>query len=292
MSTSPSTLPRSSNLVHVRAPRIDRSDPMVRERLARLHALQAPEQWQAAALALMLTPDSGHEREAWFDEARSIADAERLLDDVLALPQPHRLPWFETFARLLAPGPVEPRHELISAARRVMTADGIVTQMDQLRWVALRHLLAGSAVSPPAPAETSLADLDDAQALKVCVFSAFLSHMVPSPELTVDLTGYESTSQNWYDRVIAPYCERLELPSRQRTDIDATLRALRVLQTLPWLLRPVLVRGWFDAARELTEGSALHPVAADALRLTCRLLDSPMPPELAHQYIEVEPARQ
>jgi hypothetical protein len=292
MSTSPATLPRSSNLIHVRAPRIDRSDPMLRERLVRLHALQTPEQWQAATLALMLVPpDSTHEREAWFEETRSISDAERLLDDVLALPQPHRLPWFENFARLLAPGPVEPRHELISAARRVMTADGIVTQMDQLRWVALRHLLAGSAVSPPAPAETTLADLDDAQALKVCVFSAFLSHMVPAPELNVDLTGHESTSQSWYYIAIAPYCERLELPSRERTDIDATLRALRVLQTLPWLLRPVLVRGWFDAARELTEGPALHPVAADALRLTCTLLDSPMPPELAHQYVEVESMR-
>jgi hypothetical protein len=32
-------------------------------------------------------------------------------------------------------------------------------------------------------------------------------------------------------------------------------------------------------------------VAADALRLTCTLLDSPVPPELAEQYVEVEPAR-
>jgi len=291
MSTSPSTLPRSVNLVHVRAPRIDRSDPMLRESVARLHALQEPAQWQAAALALIVAPESGRERAAWFDETRSVADAERLLGDVLVLPQTHRLPWFETFARLLAPGPVEPRHELIGAARRVMTADGMVTQMDQLRWVALRHLLAGSAVSPPAAAETSLADLDDAQALKVCLYSAFLSHMVPAPELTLDLTGYESTGQTWYDSAIAPWYGRVELPPRERHDIDATLRALRVLQMLPWLLRPVLVRGWFDAARALTEGPVLHPVAADALRLTCTLLDSPVPPELGRQYIEVEPAR-
>ena len=60
------------------------------------------------------------------------------------------------------PGPVELRHALIGAARRLMTADGMVTQMDQLRWVALRHLLAGSAVAAPAAAETDLAELDDA----------------------------------------------------------------------------------------------------------------------------------
>ena len=291
MSTSPSTLPRSINLVHVKAPRTDRSDPLLREGVARLHALRDPAQWQAAVLALMLAPDSRRERAVWFDETRGLTDAERVLDDVLALPQHHRLPWFEAFARLLAPGPVEPRHALIGAARRLMTADGMVTQMDQLRWVALRHLLAGSAVSPPAAAETELAELDDAQALKVCLFSAFLSHLVPSPELNLDLTGYGSPSQTWYDSVIEPWHARFELPPREHHDIDATLRALRVLQALPWLLRPVLVRGWFDAARVLTEGPVLHPVAADALRLTCTLLDSPVPPELGRQYIEVEPAR-
>ena len=288
---SPSTLPRSANLVHVRAPRPDRSDPSLRERVARLHALREPAQWQAAALALMLEPGSRRERAVWLDEARHAPDAERLLDDVSALPQPHRLPWLETFARLLAPGPVEARHALIGGARRLMTADGIVTQMDQLRWVALRHLLAGSAVAAPAAAETDLAELNDAQALKVCLYSAFLSHMVPSPELTLDLTGQESTGQAWYDSVIAPWQERFSLPPRERHDIDATLRALRVLQAMPWLLRPVLVRSWFDAARELTDGPILHEVAADALRLTCTLLDSPVPPELGRQYIEVEPAR-
>ena len=291
MSAPPSTLPRAVNLVHVQAPRIDRSDPALREGLARLRGLNEPAQWQAAVLALMLVPGSRRERAMWFEETQGLADAERLLADVLALPQPHRLPWFETLARQLAPGPVELRHALVGAARRVMTADGMVSQMDQLRWVALRHLLAGSAVAAPAAAETDLAELDDGYALKVCLYSAFLSHMVPAPELTLDLTGFESTGQTWYDSVVAPWYQRFTLPPRERHDIDATLRALRVLQAMPWLLRPVLVRRWFDAARTLTEGPVLHPVAADALRLTCTLLDSPVPPELSRQYIEVEPAR-
>lgn len=288
MSTSPVTLPRSARLVHVRAPRNERSDPAMREAIARLEALNEPAQWQAAALALMLTPGSKRERAAWFEESQGVTDAERLLQDVLALPHAHRLPWFEALARELAPGPVELRHALIGAARRVMAADGMVTQMDQLRWVALRHLLAGSTVAAPAAAETELADLDDALALKVCVYSAFLSHMVPSPELTLDLNGLESTSQAWYNSVVAPWHGRFEVPPRERRDVDATLRALRVLQTLPWLLRPVLVRNWFEAARALTDGPILHPVAADALRLSCTLLDSPVPPELSRQYIEVE----
>ncbi len=289
MADSPSTLPRSSNLVHVRAPRYDGGDPSLREHLARLQALREPAQWQAATLALMLTPGSKREQAAWFDESSGVADLETLLVDVLALPQSHRLPWFETFAGLLAPRPLELRHALVGAARRLMSADGMVTQMDQLRWIALRHLLGGSAVAPPAAAEVELVELEDAQAIKVCLYSAFLSRLVPAPELTLDLTGRESPNEAWYVVAIAPWAERIELPPRDRHDIDSTLRALRVMQALPWLLRPVLVRGWFDAARALTDGPMLHPVAADALRLTCRLLDSPLPPELSRQYIEVEP---
>ena len=291
MSAPPSTLPRAANLVHVQAPRIDRSDPKLRDGQARLRGLSEPAQWQAAVLALMLAPDSRRERALWFEQTRGLADAERLLADVQALPQTHRLPWFETLARQLAPGPVELRHATVGAARRLMTADGMVSQMDQLRWVALRHLLAGSAVAAPAAAESDLAELDDEHALKVCLYSAFLSHLVPAPELTLDLTGLDSTSQTWYDSVVAPWRERFVLPPRERHDIDATLRALRVLQAMPWLLRPVLVRKWFDAACALTDGPVLHPVAADALRLTCTLLDSPVPPELERQYIEVEAAR-
>lgn len=291
MPSSPATLPRSDHLVHVRVPRVDRSDPGLRDGIQRLQALQEPAQWRAATLALMLTPNSRRERAVWFDEVRDVADAQRVLDDVLALPHSHRLPWFEAWARLLAPGPVGPRHELLDAARRVMSADGMVSPLDQLRWVALRHLLAGTAVAAPAAAATELDVLDDAQSLKVGVYSAFLSQLVPAPELTLDLTGCESISQAWYDAVTAAWCEGLDLPARDSHDIDAALRALRVLQALPWLQRPVLVRGWFDAARAMTDGSALHPVAADALRLTCVLLDSPVPPELAAQYSELDLTR-
>ncbi len=292
MADSPSTLPRSANLVHVRAPRYDRGDPLLREQLARLQALNEPAQWQAAVLGLMLTPGSTRERAAWYAECKGLADIDVLLADVLALPQSHRLPWFETFSRLLAPGSIERRHALVGAARRLLVADSMVTQMDQMRWITLRHLLGGSAVAPPAAADIDLVELDDAQASKVCLFSAFLSRLVPAPELTLDLTGRESPNEAWYVIAIAPWAERLELPPRERHDIDSTLRALRVLQALPWLLRPVLVRCWFDAARGLTDGPMLHPVAADALRLTCKLLDCPLPPELGRQYIEVEATAQ
>jgi hypothetical protein len=291
MSVAPSTLPRSANLVHVRAPRAERGDPALREPLARLAGLADPVDMEAAVLALLTSSSSRRERAAWLDYAFEAHDPEGLLDAVSALTPPHRLPWLEHFARTLATGPVPARHDLIGAARRIMTADGLVSAMDQLRWVALRHLLAGSAVSPPAAAHVELEDLDKAQARYVCLYAAFLSRSVPAPELTLDLTGFESPNQTWYDMVTAPWENHIERPPRDGHDIDASLRALRVLQALPWLQRPVLVRGWFDAARAMTDGHALHGEAADALRLSCVLLDSPVPPELGQQYIEVEPAR-
>lgn len=292
MSLSNSTLPRSAHLVHVRPPRSDKGDPALREPLQRLGALQEPLAWQCAVLALMVTHRSHHERVAWIEFARDLPDALRLYDDVSLLPAHRRLPWFEHFARQLAPGPVASRQALVVAARRMMTADGMVTRMDQLRWVALRHLLAGSAVSPPEAARAELELMEPDLALCACVFSAFLSQMVPAPDLTLDLTGHERVGQTWYDTVTALWHDRIAVPDRDSPDIDATLRALRALQALPWLLRPVLVRRWYDAARDLTDGPALHPEAADALRLAATLLDCPMPPELGRQYVELElPAR-
>jgi len=290
MVLSPPTLPQAANLVYVRAPRPERGDPALRDMLLRLAGLREEAAWCAATLALVASPHSRRERAAWRAVAPDVPEREQLFDAVASLTSPHRLPWLEHFARTLASGPVRARHQLIGSARRVMTADGLVSPMDQLRWVALRHLLAGSAVSPPAAAQSDLAELDNGQSRYICVFSAFLSRMVPAPEVTLDLAGSDSVCQAWYDKVVAPWAGRFEMAPRDMHDIDASLRALRVVQSLPWLLRPVLVRRWYEAARELTDGATLHPDAADALRLTCALLDSPVPPDLSQQYIEVEAA--
>ena len=67
-------------------------------------------------------------------------------------------------------------------------------------------------------------------------------------------------------------------------DGDALAHALLEVQTLPWMLRPVLVRAWVDAAGQIGPRVGLSPAAADALRLVASLLDSPLPPELARRY--------
>jgi hypothetical protein len=285
---SPRTLPQAVNLVHVRIDERPRGDLDERQRLQRLRQQDGPAALRAAVLALMLTPESDAEMRVWREQVRQVPQALQLLEDLSQLGPSQRLPWFERFARRLAPNPVAQRQELIGAARSLLTADRVVSPMDQLRWIALRHLLAGSAVARPAAAATEFETLDSDQVYSICVFCGFLSTLVPTPEITFDPSGYGSVSQTWYDSVTAPWLDHADVPTRDGSDIDGALRALRELQAMPWLLRPVLVRSWFDAARALTEGPLLHPGAADALRLCCVLLDSPVPPELGQQYIEVE----
>ncbi len=287
---SPPTLPQAVNLVHVRINGPARGNWQNNDSARRLFALGEPASWRAAVLALMVVPGGAVERQAWraLVAALPAPHSAQLFDDLSQLWPSQRLPWFEHFARRFALLPVTQRHEMVGAARSLLTADGVVSSMDQLRWIALRHLLAGSAVAPPAAAATEFETLDRQQVHAICVYCGFLSTLVPATEIHFDPTGYGSVSQDWYDHVTAPWIDHADVPARQGYDIDAALRALRELQAMPWLLRPMLVRSWFDAARALTDGPQLHADAADALRLSCVLLDSPMPPELADQYIGVE----
>jgi len=77
-----------------------------------------------------------------------------------------------------------------------------------------------------------------------------------------------------------------EVPALQLPGGDALVHALQQLQAMAWMQRPVLVRTWLDAALARRERGRLRDSAADALRLSCALLDSPLPPELARHYIE------
>ena len=53
---------------------------------------------------------------------------------------------------------------------------------------------------------------------------------------------------------------------------------------MAWMQRPALVRGWVTAAIQHSRYGRLTDTAADALRLSCALLASPLPPELARHH--------
>jgi len=256
-----------------------------RERHRHLNELHGPGELHASVLALLLTPGSRHELLAWEKETSEIRAAARVLEDVQGLSRAEALPWLETLLERLAKAPLLQRQALLEAARRLMAADGQVRPTDRLRWLLLRHRLGGSAVAGPgASARNPDLGLLDAQQLHaVSTFTAFLSLMVPVPEVDLPI---DPDGDRWYAAVMSHWFRHDRSPEREHPDGDATAKALRVVQALPWMQRPVLARLWHDAAMSVADSPLLHPEAADALRTACLLLDSPLPPQLARQYIE------
>ncbi|KQU78288.1 MULTISPECIES: M48 family metalloprotease [unclassified Rhizobacter] len=260
-----------------------KSDDDEREAIDRLARVHGPGEMRAVLLALIATPGSQRERRAWRDETKGLSTADALRDEVKKLSAAARLPWLEVLLGRIARAPLHDRQDVVEAARRVMAADGQVRPIDRLHWLALRHRL-GEARPPSPSAGTSndVADLPESALLQVARLTAFLSRLVPDGELETGTAWYQAVMKRWVRGAIVP---APELP-----DADEVAQALAVVQGLPWMLRPVLVRAWLEAALAASPLNRLSDGAADALRLAGLLLDSPMPPELARHYIELPAA--
>ena len=239
---------------------------------------------QAALLALMLPAGSLRAGRAWAAEADQTPASQALLAHAGHLPASARLPWFELLLSRMRRQPLPARQTLLEATRRVMQARGSVRPIDRLHWLAMRQRLGGNAavkVKNAASVEMSQLNGDTLQA--IASYTAFLSRMVPGEAPGADTPG---TGPAWYDSVMAPWKASDSVPACLPPDADALVSALQELQVLPWMQRPVLVRGWFDAAVAHSVHRRLGAGAADALRLSCTLLDSPLPPALAKNFIE------
>lgn len=263
--------------------------------LGRLKFLQGPGERRAALLALILTPGSARERQAWQEETAGVASAGRVRADVQQLSFAARAPAFELLLQRSRPAPVAERQALVEAARRVMSADGLVRPIDRLRWLVMRHSLgevraAARAGGTPAPADNDMTKLALPMLDHVATMTAFLARLVPAsdPAAPVGAAGHA-----WYQAVMARWKERYreasrDLPACRPPDADAVMQALWGVQEMSWMLRPVLVRAWVDEVAGMSESLALREEAADALRLAALLLDAPMPPVLERHYLELK----
>jgi hypothetical protein len=263
-----------------------RDDDATQEPVQRLMRLHGPGELKAALLAIVRTPGSRREFNAWRDEVSDVPSSDAIRHDLDVLDPAARMPWFELFCKRLAEAPPLQRKQVAEAVRRVMRADGRVRPIDRLLWLAVRRQL-GEAKSALAPAQgdNDLSALTPDQVAAVAKYSAFISRLIPQREVDAALDDQsEPPGERWFRVVMSNWPAMTAV--RQPVDGDALLRALRLIQSLPWMLRPVLVRAWYEAATELSEGRPLASEAADALRLTCLLLDSPMPEGLARQFIE------
>ena len=247
------------------------------DRLARVHgALEL----HATLLALLLPPGSKRALRAWQIETASTPGAEALREYAASLSGAARLPWFERLLSRMAAQPIADRQELMQATRRVMGARGIARPIDRLHWLAMRRGL-GEVAPLAARPESGIAVAEwlESDVLAVAAYSAFLSRMVPAA------VADSPEGRNWYGSVMTAWQPFADIPECQPPSAEGMVEALSRLQTLSWMQRPVVVRAWVAAALKMRAAGRLSDLAADALRLSCGLLDSPLPPELSRHYI-------
>ena len=252
------------------------SDAAVADHLARVHG---PGELHAVLLALLLPPGSKGALRAWRVEAGKLTGADALCAHATSLSGASRLPWFELLLARMAAQPLAARKKLLLAARRLMESCGVARPIDRLHWLTLRRGLgeaAPLAVRPePHPDEAVWLESDVRSAAS---YTAFLSRMVPGD--VADAPQGEA----WYRTVMASF-PGFEVPLRAPPKAAAMVEALARLQTLSWMQRPVVIRTWVATALAQSRFNRLSDLSADALRMTCVLLDSPQPPELARHYI-------
>jgi hypothetical protein len=251
---------------------------------AALGRLNGTLELQAASLALILPAGSQRAARVWAAENESLPEAQALHAHAGHLHANARLPWFEQLLSRMRRQPLPARQTLLEAARRVMQARGSMRPIDRLHWLAMRQRLGGNAaVKVKTAASVELSQLPGDMLHAIASYSAFLSRLVPTEASDANTPG---AGPAWYASVMAPWQERSDLPPCVPPDTDALVSALHELQSLAWMQRPLLVRGWFDAAVAHSLHRRIGDGAADALRLSCTLLDSPLPPALARHFIE------
>lgn len=247
------------------------------DRLSRVHGAG---ELHAVLLALLMPPGSKRALRAWRLETAATPGADSLRVHAASLSGAARLPWFELLLARMAAQPLAARQQLLQATRRVMGARGTARPIDRLHWLTMRRGLGEVAPLAARPeAHVEVAEWLESDVLCVATYTAFLSRMVPGEEVD------SPEGRAWYDIVMATWLPFAEIPEWQPPNAEAMVEALAKMQTLSWMQRPVIVRNWVTTAISRSRGLRLGDLSADALRLTCGLLDSPLPPELSRHYI-------
>jgi len=240
----------------------------------------------AALLALLLPAGSERALRVWQAETEATPNAGAVLAQVASLLPNARLPWFERLLKRMRRHTVEQRQILLESTRRVMSASGRMRPIDRLHWFAMRQRLGeATPASTRQAANAGLSQLPDVDLHAIATYTAFLSRMIPLEVGESASDAERAAGPDWYLAVMNEWPQH-EVPALQLPGGDALVHALQQLQAMAWMQRPVLVRNWVDTALARRERGRLRDSAADALRLSCGLLDSPLPPELARHYIE------
>ena len=244
-----------------------------------------PGELRCALLALLLPKQSRRAQASWQRETMDTPYASQLRGEAVALPGSSRLPWFERLLVRMAGQPLPERQALLESTRRLVSARGSVRAIDTLHWLVMRRRLGQKppAANPPSP-DSGFSMLPEAEVHAIARYSAFLSRLVPA-----DSAGGEAGAA-WYDSVMQRWQEQVNVPAQlPLPDSDAVVHALNQVASLAWMQRPVLMREWVAKALQHSPSGVFADASADALRMSCTLLDTPLPPDLSRHYVEPYP---
>lgn len=245
--------------------------PVASDVLQPLLGYAMPDDLMPAVLAFLVRSDSTSEMAAWREAVVVTPARESVLQTVWALPPAERLPWMErllTRCEALSPGD---KSALRRHAHRIVAADRAVTAAELLSCLLIDQLLGLQPVI--LTREVRRLSLQEA-ATAIQTFTALLAtQLAPgtSPEQRIA----------WAEAVRV----QLTLPHAQphgRADLASIGHALRPLQELSAVVRPALMKAWVQHATTTAHG--LTPALADALRMLCLLIDTPLPPALLAWY--------
>jgi hypothetical protein len=238
----------------------------------------------AALLTMLLTVDDVPRVRAWREETALIPQADPMREDVQTLGLASRLPWFEHALRRHAAAPLEDRKFLLQAARRLMKAARPIRPMDWLLFLAMRHSFGEVYWAPTNfPVEAELAELPAVNLRLIASFTAHLAQLVPGNDLS------PNAGRLWYEAAVGGWNLGDPAPEFKRPDIDELIAALACLHALSSRQRLELAKLWVGEALALR--SPLTTPVAEALRLSCLLMDCTLPRELGHLFIEIAPGR-
>lgn len=271
--SAPSPVPRPSGTTPPDLP--------LAETWARLQRLRGPGERAALLLALLLTPASRPEQRAWAHETRGLHRAADVLAVAAALPPAARLPALEWLLGVGAAASLPERQSHLAAVRRLMCADGRVRPIDRLLLLLVRHRLQQDA--PPqlgrVRVDPDLPTLPLVLRQAIATVSAYLARLVPQPD---DSARVGAAGARWYAAVMAEvWGTASPAPACHVPDGTELVHALHTLQGLGWMHRPLLARAWTEALPP----AALSLTGAEALRIACHLLDTPLPPALQRPFL-------
>lgn len=225
-------------------------------------SLLSPAQLQAAVLACFVPPDGTAEAEtaAWRRLAGNAARSQQLLQSVRALPPRQRQPWFERLLDCAAALAPEQRANLTRQALAMVQADGRLSPQEYLRAQTLHRLSSVSPQRDPAQHRLTIAEVGAA----IDGVTQAMASLLPAGD-----------GLRWAQSVLQGL--GLPLPHQLSVPVVSELnQAIARVARVDRMHSPALAKAWSAALPVTPVPQAL----ADAIRCLCRLIDTPLPPQL------------